>query len=222
MTKIVCISDTHCQLSSVSVPDGDILVHAGDLTYRGTIQETSKELFELSKYRAKFKHIVLVEGNHDWLGQRNPSIMDQMCKDNGIILLRDFGIELEGLKFYGSPWQPEFCNWAFNLSRGDELKEKWDLIPDDTEILITHSPPNNILDVVERLNKKNGEFDLEHVGCWDLHNRIMQLKNLKLHVFGHLHLGYGRVKIENIEFVNASCCTEKYKPINKPQVIDIL
>src|SRR5271155_6014323 len=111
--RIVTLSDTHCQLDKINIPNGDILIHAGDLTYRGDVKETSKELFELSKYKGAFKHIILVEGNHDWLGFRNPTIMDQLCKDNGITLLRDSGINIDGLNLWGSPWQPEFCNWSW-------------------------------------------------------------------------------------------------------------
>ncbi|HEY5236216.1 MAG TPA: metallophosphoesterase [Rhabdochlamydiaceae bacterium] len=219
--KIVCVSDPHCQLNKIAIPDGDVLVCTGDLTYQGTVQETSKELFELSKHRARFKEIIFVEGNHDWLGQRNPSLMDQMCKDNGIILLRDSGTTIEGIRFYGSPWQPEFGQWAFNLPRGRALREKWALIPDDTQVLLTHSPPMGILDIVERFNHQTCNYDLEHVGCADLNSRIQDLKELQLHVFGHLHLGAGNKKIGNTMFVNASVCTEQYKPTNPIFVYDL-
>ena len=133
--KIVAISDTHCQLSKIDLPDGDILVCTGDITFSGDVKETEKELFELGKYRAKYKHIVLVEGNHDWLGQRNEELMDRMVEENSITLLRDRPAVIEGIRFYGSPWQPEFCNWAFNLPRGERLAEKWALIPKDIQVL---------------------------------------------------------------------------------------
>ena len=219
--KLVLISDTHCQLDKITIPDGDILVHTGDLTYRGNLQETSKELFELSKHRARFKNIVLIEGNHDWLGERNPTIMDQMCADNGITLLRDSGITIDGIRFYGSPHQPEFCNWAFNLPRGQALKEKWDLIPADTQVLLTHGPPMGILDNVERFNGKKCEYYIEHVGCADLYKKVMEMKELKLHVFGHIHGSYGKHKVVDTLFVNASNCTEQYKPTNAPIIVEI-
>jgi Icc-related predicted phosphoesterase len=219
--KVICISDTHCQLEKVSIPDGDILVHSGDLTYSGNIKEISKELFELSKHRGRFKEIVLVEGNHDWLGFHNPTYMDEMCKDNGITLLRDSGKIIDGVNFYGVPWQPEFRNWAFNLPRGKALKEKWDLIPDDTNVLITHGPPMGIMDGVEKFNCQKGEIEIEHVGCVDLYNKAIQLKELKIHVFGHLHFGYGTQKLGNTTFINASTCTEQYRPTNSPIIISI-
>src|ERR1700688_4400048 len=160
--KIVCLSDTHCRLRKVTIPDGDILVHTGDLTFKGSIEETSQEVRELGRYRDKFKAIVLVEGNHDWLGARHPELMDQMCYDNRITLLRDSGVTIEGLKFYGSPHQPAFCNWAFNLPRGEALREKWALIPMDTQVLLTHSPPMGILDYFEKFNGQKCEYELEH------------------------------------------------------------
>lgn len=221
MTKIVAISDTHCQLDDVSIPEGDILLHSGDLTYRGTPQEISKELKKLSRYKDKYKAIILCEGNHDWLGARSPSMMDQMCKDNGIILLRDSSVTIEGLKFYGSPFQPEFCNWAFNLPRGEPLKRKWANIPDDTDVLITHGPPMGILDNVTKFDHRTSQQIIEHVGCEDLYNRIMELKDLKLHVFGHIHDGHGQLKMGNTTFVNASICTEEYRPTNSPICITI-
>ncbi len=212
--KIVCIGDTHCQLDKVIIPDGDILVHSGDLTYRGTIEEISKELFELSKHRARFKSIVFVAGNHDWLFERNPKMAEQMCKDNGITLLQDSSIIIEGVRFYGSPYQPEFCNWAFNLPRGKALKNKWDLIPEDTQVLVSHGPPKGILDVVPRPKGF-------HAGCDDLYNRVLELKELKAHIFGHLHMNHGKIKIGNTEFVNAATCTEEYNPTYEPITIEI-
>lgn len=84
--KLTLISDTHCRLRKITIPSGDILIHAGDLTFDGSIEQTSQELRELGRYRSQFKEILLVEGNHDWLGVRMPELMDQMCKDNGITL----------------------------------------------------------------------------------------------------------------------------------------
>ena len=220
--KIISISDTHCRLRQVTVPDGDLLIHSGDLTFQGNVQEISQELRELGRIAKKFKHgCVLIAGNHDRLSERNPSLMEQMCKDEGLTYLCNSGVEINGLKLWGSPIQPSFCNWAWNRERGDEIKKYWDLIPDDINVLITHGPPMNILDGVEHFNGKTCKFELEHVGCWDLYNRVMQLKYLKLHVFGHIHCGAGSIKIGETTFINASICTEKYKPTNPPFIISI-
>jgi Icc-related predicted phosphoesterase len=220
--KIVLISDTHCRLRKVEVPEGDLLLHAGDLTFRGDHEEIWQELRELGRIAKNFKHgCVFIAGNHDWLGERDPSLMKQMAIDEGLIYLDHSSIQIEGLNIFGSAYTPFFCNWAFNVYRGEALAEKWAQIPDNTDILITHGPPMGILDPVERFNKRTGEVDIEHVGCEDLYSRIQQLKQLKLHVFGHIHLGYGQLKIGDITYVNASVCTESYKPINSPIVIEL-
>ena len=212
MVKVVCISDTHCRLRDVNVPDGDILVHAGDLTFQGTVGEISQELRELGRIAKRFKAVYIIAGNHDWLGEYNSSLMRQMCKDVGVIYLQDDWAVFEGLVIYGSPWQPEFCDWAFNLPRGEKLAEKWAQIPDKVDILVTHGPPAKILDVVP--------YDKEHVGCEDLFTRVMQVKP-QLHVFGHIHHSYGVQQFDGVTFVNASVSTEQYKPTNTPIVIEL-
>lgn len=210
--KIVLISDTHCRLHKVEIPPGDILIHAGDLTSSGGFQEVAGELHELAKQHEVFKHIVLICGNHDWLGEDDPEQMKQLCDDNGLIYLRDSGVQLEGLNIWGSPWQPEFCNWAFNLRRGAALRNRWAQIPDNTNILVTHGPPKGILDECP---------DGFRAGCEDLWNRVNQLNDLKIHVFGHIHHSYGTQKLDNTTFVNASICTERYLPTNDPIVIEL-
>lgn len=214
MTKLVFISDTHCQLHKVKIPDGDILIHSGDLTYNGSIEQVSQELTKLKKISAKFQHVVLVCGNHDWLGQKNSSLMRQMCADNNVIYLEDEAITLEGLKIYGSPWQPAFCNWAFNKERGAEINKYWDMIPDDTNILVTHGGPYGIGDICP---------DGFVAGCKDLLYRIHQLDKLKIHCFGHIHGGRGvyKNKLRDIIFINASICDEDYRPTNKPIMVEL-
>lgn len=212
MLKIICLSDTHCQLDKVDVPEGDILIHSGDLTYRGKFEETEKELKILKEKTPNFKHRILVEGNHDWLGEKEPVVMRGLCEENGIILLQHEAIELEGLKIFGSPFQPEFCNWAWNLPRGEALANKWKDISNDTQILITHSPPYHILDRCP---------DGRRVGCEQLKARIADLKDLRLHVFGHIHAGVGTARIDKITFINASICDEAYKTTNKPKIITL-
>lgn len=208
--RVVLLSDTHCQLSKVKVPDGDLLIHAGDLTYRGTVQEISQELTELSKL--PHKHKVFICGNHDWLGERNPSLLKEIAKEKELIWLNHESIELEGLKIFGSAFTPEFCSWAFNVPRGEALKEKWSAIPDDTNVLITHGPPYGIQDACP---------DGRQVGCVDLLARLAQLNQLELSVFGHIHDSYGTSILKDKTFINASICNEQYKPVNEPIIINI-
>lgn len=219
--KVVAISDTHCQLEKVIIPDGDLLIHSGDLTYRGNLPEISKELILLKEKGKNFKKIVLICGNHDWLGEKNPSLMRQLCEDNGIEYLDHSSIEFEGFKIFGSAYTPEFFNWAFNVPRGEELKEKWALIPDDTNILVTHGPPYGVRDWVQKFDQYTGKVGVEIVGCQDLSDRIAQLKQLKTHVFGHLHDGYGTSVINGVTYVNAATCNERYDPVNKAIELEI-
>jgi len=220
--KIICISDTHCRLRKVKVPKGDLLLHSGDLTFRGDIQEISQELQELGRIAKNFKHgCVFICGNHDFLGERNPTLMKQMALDHGLTYLDHSSVEIEGIKIFGSAYTPEFCNWAYNVPRGAPLKAKWAQIPDDTNVLLTHGPAMGILDGVERFDPMTRESEIEHVGCYDLYDRIQELKQLQLHVFGHIHLGYGQVKKGNVTYINASVCTEEYKPLNVPITFEL-
>ncbi|CAG9864296.1 unnamed protein product [Phyllotreta striolata] len=126
--------------------------------------------------------------------------------------LEDCGIELYGIKLYGSPWQPEFGNWAFNLKRGEECLSKWNNIPNDTEILITHTPPLGHGDLV---------CSGIRAGCVELLNTVQQRVQPKYHIFGHIHEGYGVTSDGKIIFVNASTCDINYIPNNLPIVFDV-
>ena len=142
------------------------------------------------------------------------NVIEKLKEYPDIIYLQDQSVMIEDVKFYGSPYQPEFYNWAFNLPRGEKLKQKWGLIPKDTDVLITHGPPYGIGDFVPY---RGGEF----VGCKDLEETIITLPNLKAHIFGHIHCGYGHINKNFIQYVNASICDESYNPIQKPILITI-
>lgn len=218
--KIVAISDTHNKhfKMKLPLPQGDILVHAGDSTNTGQITEIKKFNHFLQQECKHFKHIVCIAGNHDWGFQREASLAKKVITEglDNVHYLRDESVTLEGIKFYGSPWQPEFCNWAFNLPRGKVLADVWDLIPNDTDVLITHGPPYGYLDDVA--------FRGDRVGCVDLAKRVDQLKP-KLHIFGHIHRD--RVNPDQIidtgstKYVNASVCTESNSPTNPPVVLEV-
>lgn len=208
MTRIVCLSDTHNCNEKISVPGGDVLIHAGDATIRGTLDEIVlfNEWFANLPHRNK----IFVAGNHDWLFQTNP-LAAQKLLDDKIVYLRDSSVEIENLKIYGAPWQPRFYDWAFNLNRGRELAEKWRLIPADTDVLITHGPPNGILDFTPQ-----GDF----AGCEELRRRVEEIRP-KAHIFGHIHCGYGREEKFGVKFINASNCDEAYEPTNPPVIFDL-
>ncbi|MGD9588017.1 MAG: metallophosphatase domain-containing protein [Pyrinomonadaceae bacterium] len=213
--RIVCISDTHNFHEQIAVPNGDVLIHSGDATVNGTDIEVIDFLRWFSQLPHKRK--IFVSGNHDWLFEREPRAA-RMLLGPEIIYLQDESVEIEGLKFYGSPWQPRFFEWAFNLNRGPELAEKWKLIPEDIDILITHGPPYGILDLVPR---KGGD---ENTGCEELRKRVEQIAafgRLKLHVFGHIHCGHGTHEKFGVKFINSSICDEQYKPTQPPLVVDL-
>ena len=213
--KIVCLSDTHNCNEQISVPDGDILIHSGDATTTGTLHEI--DLF--SKWFSGLPHQykIFVAGNHDWLFQHDREAAERLLYP-GIIYLQDSAVEIEGLKVYGSPWQPRFYDWAFNLNRGAEMAEKWKLIPDDIDVLITHGPPNRILDAVPTT------WGIENAGCEELRKRVEEICSagkLRLHAFGHIHCGYGEHEQFGIKFVNSSTCDEQYAPTQPPIIVEI-
>jgi len=216
MTKITFISDTHGKHHEITndLPGGDILIHAGDFMTSGYYEEEALSFLEWFMSLDNYKHKIYIAGNHDRLFEDTPNIVRELFEQYhpNIIYLQDSSIEVKGLKIYGSPWQPEFCDWAFNLPRGEKLKAVWDLIPDDTDILVTHGPPHMFLDTVI------GQF--EHLGCKDLNNRVLQVQP-KVHVFGHIHSGAGETEFRDIKFINASVLDESYQYVNKPINIEL-
>ena len=196
----------------MKLPDGDVLIHCGDATGLGSLNEFVDFNRWMSEQPHKYK--IFVAGNHDWLAYRDHGLATQILQD--VIYLRDSMVEIEGKKFYGSPWTPEFGNWAF-MSPREKLAERWKLIPEKVDVLITHGPPHGILDGVVRWGEM--EEMVENVGCEELRWEVLHRVKPRYHVFGHIHGGYG-VKTLNDEtvFMNVSCCDEDYDPVNPPKV----
>jgi Icc-related predicted phosphoesterase len=215
MIKKVCmVSDLHHK--RVKIEECDLLIDAGDWTGRGQLHAVLDHFEWLEEQPAR--HIVTVPGNHELEMERNlPLFLDEIKKRHPAIhVLIDQTIEIEGVKIHGSPITPEFCNWAWNRERGHQIRKHWDLIPDDVQILVTHGPPQDILDLVYFANG----LPKEHAGCFDLAQRIKSLKNLKLHVFGHIHSGSGIEMKNGVTYVNAAICDEMYYPSNPVRVIE--
>ena len=193
--RLVFISDTHTH-RDLAIPEGDVLVHAGDATSTGTAGEVEQFLqwFDAQPHRRR----LFIAGNHDWLFQRDPDLAALLlARHPGITYLQDAGVAIDGLRFYGSPWQPEFCQWAFNLPRrGRALREAWARIPEGTDVLITHGPPHGVLDQV-----RGGS----HLGCEELAARVAAVRP-RIHVFGHIHDGFGVLRSQATVFINASTC----------------
>ena len=208
--KITIISDTHGKHYEITddLSGGDILIHCGDFMNSGRYVVEAREFLNWFEEIEGYTHKIFIAGNHDIIFENDPKLALALTSAyKNITYLQDSFIEVEGLKIYGSPWQPEFYNWAFNLPRGAALKAKWDLIPEDTDILVTHGPPMGFNDQV------NGKG--ESLGCYDLKQRVLDIKP-KLHCFGHIHSGYGIVPEDSTKFINTSVLNESYEYTQKP------
>lgn len=229
--KIVFASDIHGKWDKVEWPKGDVLCLAGDILAnyvygQGCVPETSEQIRELRKMgdhlKAIYKDVILVSGNHDWCFFRDHSATNAIdaCKEVGITYLCDGYAEIDGVVFYGSPWQPYFYNWAFNFPNPEKdpvgayrrAIDTWAEIRRDTNVLITHGPPRNILDLT---------YDGRAVGCKFLRERIEQLEKLKIHAFGHIHFARGKYVENNKTFLNVSLLDEDYQLVHKPMVEEI-
>lgn len=217
---LTILSDTHNKHKHVTgdLKGGDILICAGDISsmgYEHEIREFAKWYNGLDNYTTK----VFIAGNHDWGFQNNAEKTKEILETyKDIKYLEDeyLGI-IDGsepeIKIWGSPWQPEFYNWAFNLPKGGwELEQKWKDIPDDTDILITHGPAWGMLDDVEG---RRGQ----HLGCELLADRIKQIKPM-IHICGHIHSGHGYYYDGHTHYFNASVLNEQYLYSQLPWHID--
>lgn len=229
--RIISISDTHRGHQHIELPpyqEGDVLVHAGDISGRGEIATIANFHYWLKDL--PYKHIVVISGNHDFCFEneerdyaKTTLIGDQ---EDRIHYLEDSEITIDGIKFYGSPWQPWFGGWAFNLRRGEEIARKWAQIPDDTDVLITHGPPaQKCGGVIPHVFHRHTGTDLyeEDVGCEDLFQRMKELTKLQYHICGHIHEGYGVYTHPDLscKVVNASIMDLKYNPTNKPFMLTV-
>ena len=205
--KIVLIADTHNRHRELTLPDGDVLVHAGDMTTGGTLEEVE----EFNSYLGELphRHKIVIAGNHDFCFELEPEPAVALLSN--ATYLQDEATTVEGIVFFGSPWQPRFFNFAFNLTRGPEIREKWDLIPEDVDILVTHGPPRGFGDQT---------VYAEEVGCRDLLAAVERVKP-HVHVFGHIHEGAGIYSNGRTKFINASCCDRAFEPVNPPIVLEV-
>lgn len=217
LKKITFFSDTHSMHGMMDLGryepflDSDIVGFAGDLMTSG--YNKSEILNFVTWYKnMPVKHKVMIAGNHDRLFEKmSKTEVDEIFKDTGIHYLNDSGVEIEGIKFWGSPIQPWFHNWAFNRMPGDDIEKHWVLIPDDTDVLLTHGPAYGILDKVVNPYQKN-----KHVGCPQLLKHIQDRIKPKFHVCGHIHEGYGIETVGKTTYINASVLNEDYKLVNDP------
>jgi Icc-related predicted phosphoesterase len=215
--KIITISDTHTKHNQIPLEwlePADMIIHAGDISSMGSLREIENFCNWFDRLD-QYDHKIFIAGNHDWGFQERPTeAMEIVNSYKTIKYLKDSSIVCDGVKIYGSPWQPEFFNWAFNLKRGAKLQEKWDLIPLDTDILITHGPAYGRGDFIP--GPRGG-----YVGCENLLDTIVTKVNPKVHIAGHIHCGYGESFAGNTHFINAATLNESYMVTNKPIIFEI-
>jgi predicted phosphohydrolase len=202
--RIVAVADTHLFHEELAVPEGDVFVHAGDMCRAGT----REELVLAASWIASLPHAtkIVVPGNHDWFFAEQEETARALLGPTVTVLL-DSGATIEGLSFWGSPWQPAFNDWAFNLPRGRPLAEKWALIPSATDVLITHGPPDGIGDHSSTGGRQ---------GCKDLLERVNAVRP-RLHLFGHIHEDGGTWSIGGTVFANVTT----WECERAPTVIDV-
>lgn len=215
--RLVLISDTHCFHDRIKVPEGDVLVFAGDLLLSGSAQEAVPAAVWLGAVAKQFTHVVFVAGNHDRyfekLGYDRTQDFFSDYAEN-IHYLLDSSINIAGKTFWGSPYTPEFNNWAFNVPRGAPIREHWRRIPDKVDVLITHGPPAGILD------QSAPHLNSEHLGCLDLHRQV-QISLPEIMMFGHIHGGRGSFERNGVKYFNATAVNEAYKPVYEPWITEI-
>lgn len=213
--RITVISDTHNKHRNITqdLPGGDLLLHAGDLSSMGKLHEIADFCHWFDGIE-NYKRKIFIAGNHDWGFQQDPQKVGDLVKGyKSIEYVQDVSVEHDGVTIFGSPWQPEFCNWAFNLPRnGDQLHKKWEAIPNEIDIVITHTP------VFGRLDDVDGRRGV-HLGCEALCERIEAVKP-KIHVCGHIHSGYGYAFDRYTHYFNAAVLDERYSYSQLPMTFD--
>ena len=219
MTRITFISDTHTRQGQIpysDLPGGDLLIHAGDIMNSGYNKNDIFDFLHWYDSIPGYDKKIFIAGNHDRMFENDPEEVKEILKQYpNIIYLQDEVYEIydletdKSIKLYGSPWQPEFYSWAFNMQRNSiQLSGKWEAIPDDTDILITHGPAWGSVDTV-------AGRPWDNLGCELLAERIQRFRP-KIHVCGHIHSGYDIDTIDGIHYINASVLDERYEYTQKP------
>ena len=204
--KIVFISDTHGKHRKVDIPDGDIFIHAGDVT-----NGREAEILDFLNWLAELPHTykIFIGGNMDRMLEVGSATYHNMLPEDTYYLENE-GLDLEGFHIWGSPMIPDFVG-AFNRKRGRELRVYWEKIPEDVDVLITHTPPAGILD--------RTSLGLS-VGCKDLRSRVDELQ-AKFHLFGHIHESYGKEERNGTTFVNGSIIRGFFQHFNAPFELEL-
>jgi Icc-related predicted phosphoesterase len=220
--RFVCMSDSHNEAMNIYIPDGDVFLHAGDFTRKGTLGEVLA--FESFLRNLPHKHKVVIAGNHEYsfdfeAFDRKARIRSELRSINpakikgalrSCVYLEDTPIQVCGYKIWGSPWTSQHNPGAFTVKDKAILKSKWDMIPDNIDILITHSPPFGICD----------SNTVKHFGSVDLREKVERIKPI-VHMFGHIHEGYGYYFDRGTTYLNCAMVNKRYAPVHTPWVFDL-
>ena len=211
--RLVFLADTHTFQADLAgkIPDGDVLIHAGDLGRAGDEAELRDAAAWLRSL--PHRHKVMTAGNHDALFEREPGRAREIFA--GITVLIDEEATVAGLRCYGSPWTPEYHSWSFMRSRGAAMAAVWAKVPVGLDLLITHGPPQGILD--DASSYRGGSWagpDLS--GCEELARRVAIVRP-RVHAFGHIHGQQGVLEKGGTTFVN--CTTSECEAL--PVVLDL-
>jgi len=216
---LVLMSDTHGMHDRMDhpVPDGDVLIHAGDFCGLGQ----AGEVRDFAAWMGEFphRHKLVTPGNHDRPVEQDEATFREIFATFGIRLLINESVEIEGFRFFGSPYTPTFLNWHFMRDRGSAIRAEWDKIPEDSDVVITHGPAYGHGDLAPPWKRGPSR----HVGCLELLERLRTIRP-SMHIFGHIHDGYGVTissEVQGTTFFNASICTESYRPTNRPHLFEL-
>jgi len=218
--RFVCVSDTHTRHSELNIPDGDVLLHCGDASKYRT---SHRDVVKMNEYlgRLHHRHKVIISGNHEVCLSPDQISHNQKLYSNAIYL-QDSGIDIQGVHIYGTPWHPKRgCCYQANAFAfpHERIQTKWDQIPSDVDILLTHAPPYGIMD----------RESIGNIGCVKLLTTVTNRVQPKVHIFGHTHAGRGACTLTNQEektrgdkqtlFINAAILNDSIT-LHQPIVFD--
>ncbi len=208
--KFVAISDTHGDHHHLTLPPGDVIIHAGDISANGKLEQVEDFIhwFDALDY----PHKILIAGNHDWYLDTHAALFAKLLSTTSITYLNDSGVKIDGVSLWGSPITPVFFDWAFQREHGEAIASHWRLIPENTQILITHGPPHGIMDLVPE-----NDGSLSNAGCKQLLKRVQAISPV-VHLFGHIHEGFGEYRAGGTRFLNVCSMNSSYR-LQNPAVV---
>lgn len=215
--RVAATSDIHSRFV-FDIPKCDLFIIAGDLLMRGGLSEVGALNEFLRRQRDKFKICIVTPGNHDAIFESDFSLAASTLTNATVMI--DQEIIVDGVRIWASPWTPTFGNWHFMKDRGSSIRRKWELIPEGLDILITHGPPQGILDATD--GRYSGGRPL-NVGCADLLDVLQSMEAPpRYHIFGHIHHSFGKLDSPRTTNLNVCLLDEDYAAKNAPVEFDLV